>query len=569
MANTVETSGGRRPGRAGAWSVLAAMLVAAAVLLPRAYLVNAAHTETCDEDVLLLQGTEFWHRDPGLVHRLLNDPHLGQALGALPLVLMGADSHTAAGDTVLYGQPYAPEAGLRAVALWKAALFVPFVGVVFWWVRRLYGAASAWLAVALLLVEPTIAGHVHLGALDVIGTSGIVAACILGWRYFERPGSSWRLVGAGLGCAAALMLKHTGVIVPPVLILMAGLWWWRRRGTVEGRRLWRSGVDLARGIAVTVLAMWVLTGFDVSPPAKGRALPGGIYLHSMLEARQHVKDANFAVLHGRVKKGSWWYYYFAVAVYKVPIGVWGVLALGAASVAWRRPRWEEMSLAAPAGAYTLFMMLQSVNLGWRHFLPAYVLFMLLASRCVARGAAATAAAPADAEPPPEHGPSRARSRAVAALAWVAVVTTAVDAARWHPDTIAYVNWPRPDVHLQISDSNLDWGQGLKQVRAWIDGHPDVIRGRPVYLRPFGTTNRAVRHYVGSRAVHLRFSDRLPAGGGVLIISPVIEMGLQESGDGYGWLRGQAPDDVIGHTLRVYDLDRLAARGVVPPERRPG
>src|SRR5439155_4925657 len=130
---------------------------------------------------------------------------------------------------VLYGQRLRPETICAMVAVWKAVLFLPFAGLVFHWCRRLYGLRGGWLALALVLVEPTIAGHVAPAALDVLGAEAALFACWLAWRYFEAP-TKRRLIAAGVAVAAAMLTKQTSVILPAVVAAYAGAYWLRGRG---------------------------------------------------------------------------------------------------------------------------------------------------------------------------------------------------------------------------------------------------------------------------------------------------------------------------------------------------
>jgi hypothetical protein len=505
-----------------------ALLLALLVALPRAILIREAHSESSDDEYHLVRGLEFLQRDPGLVDRELNDPPLGQALAALPLWIMGGTTHGSDEGTAIYHQTaYSPETALMAVAIWKVLLFLPLVAVVFIWCRQLYGLPSAWFAVTLLLVEPTITAHLHLAALDVIATSGIVSACFFGWRYFERP-SLGRLYVASGACAVALLLKHTAIIVPAIFCGYALLDCLRRRSTICEPLTMRSG--MLKGALVAVLLMWLLLCLDLSPVRKAGAMPGGLYISSVLDAADHVNAPNDAYLWGDVRRGGWWYYFPAVAIYKVPIAIGLILTMGLASIVRFRPRWQEWGLVLPMIWYAVFLLCQNINIGWRHFLPAYVFMLLAASRCMAAGLSWRVAG------------------------WVAIGVTTIDIARWHPDYIAYVNWPRQDVYQAISDSNIDWGQGLKQANDWLDANPDFIAGRPVYIRATGVSNRAVRHYLGRRVIQLHVASLCPTKG-VLILSPVSLSGISESEDDYAALRGVSPHALIGRALRVYDLDR--------------
>src|SRR4051794_17443300 len=175
--------------------------------MPRAVLLTRAHKESSDDDYHLVRGLEFLKGDPGLIHRELNDPPLGQAIGALPLYLLGGDTHGRDEGTALYAQErYSPETGLLLVALWKSVLVLAFLALVFVWAHQLYGLGAGYLAVWVFALEPTFAAHANLASLDVLATSGILLACWLGWRFFERPTRS-RLILAALGCAVAMLLK--------------------------------------------------------------------------------------------------------------------------------------------------------------------------------------------------------------------------------------------------------------------------------------------------------------------------------------------------------------------------
>jgi hypothetical protein len=219
-----------------------------------------------------------------------------------------------------------------------------------------------------------------------------------------------------------------------------------------------------------------------------------------------------------------------VALYKVPLGVALVMAVAVASLWYVRPRFDELPLALAAVCWGVFLTAGGIHIGFRHFLPAYVPVLMLCARCAAV----------------QWKPARW-------IAWAGVAATAVHVALWHPDYVSYVNFPRDKPYLAISDSNVDWGQSLKQVRRWLDEHPQG--GRPVSIGYFGNMeNRSVRHYLPG--VRQLGEDEPAPKGGLLIISPVWVAGAYGQ-EQYAFLRGRTPDAVIGHSMLVYDLDRLA------------
>ena len=528
-----------------------AIVVAACVVIPRTVLVSRAHSEYWDDQYHLSQGLSFLLGTRTGVIR--NDPPLGQAVLCLPMLATGCLPPRPEDLAVLYGHALSPETITTIIAAWKALLFLPFAGLVFHWCRRLYGDAAGWLGLALVLVEPTIAGHIAPAALDVLGLEMILFACYLAWRYVESP-TTGRLVAAGVATAAAMLTKHTAVILPAVVVLYALAHWLRdRRAQTSSTRL-RLNQVLAVGV-VAIISLWPLTGFDVSRPADHAPLvnavytedfsfkadlvngalmrpwPAGVYLGSIRGAQTHAEEGHPAYLWGRRAPHGWWYYYPAVALYKVPLGIALVFVAAAVSLRWRRPSFDEVPLAVAIVAWAVFLMAGGIHIGFRHFLPAYVPLLMLCAR--------SAAAP---------------WKPLRWLAWVGVAAAGVHSLLWHPDYLSYINFPRDKPYLSISDSNVDWGQSLKQVRRWLDEHPQ--QGRPVWIGYFGNEQgRSVAHHLGDRVHELRDTDPAPSTG-LLVISPVWVAGAYGH-DRYSFLRRRSPDAVIGHCMLVYDLDRLA------------
>lgn len=544
-----------------------AVFVAACVVIPRTVLVSRAHSEYWDDQFHLSQGLSFLLDTRTGVIR--NDPPLGQAILSVPMLLTGCipprpeDVPAGSSDgpaplyvAVLYGHRLAPETISLLVAAWKAVLFLPFAGLVFHWCRRLYGAAGGWLGMALVLVEPTVAGHIAPAALDVLAVEVIAFACYFAWRYFDHP-TRGGLLAAGVLTAAAMLTKHTAVILPLVIALYALAHWLRhRRSAAPDAPSLRARLNQVFAVGVVaVAALWPLALFDVSRPADHAPLvnavyteqfsfkadvvngalmrpwPAGVYLGSVRGAQTHAEEGHSAYLWGRRSAHGWWYYHLAVALYKVPLGVALAVLAATLSLRRRRPSFDELPLAIAAAAWAAFIMAGGIHIGFRHILPAYVPLLMLCGRVAAT----------------DRKPLRW-------LAWLGVAAAGAHAHLWHPDYLSYINFPRDKPYLAISDSNVDWGQSLKQVRRWLDARP--ADGRPVWLGYFGNEQgRSVRHHLGDRARALRDTDPPPAEG-ILVISPVWVAGAYGH-EQYAFLRGRPPDAVIGHSMLVYDLDRLA------------
>ena len=553
--------------------------MAACVLVPRTVLVSRAHTECWDDPAHLRQGLSLLMRTNVGGDRA--DPPLGQVLTCLPMVATGClpprpenyrpapDDPPGAAPTYaapIYGQKWSPETIRAMLAAWKALLVVPLAGLVFHWCRSLYGPRGGWLGMALLLVEPTVAGHVAPLALDLLGAEAIVFACYFAWRYFERP-TRGRLIAAGVMAVAAMLTKNTAAILPGVITVYAFLHWLRDRRIDPATASLRGRFNqLLAGAVVAAVAFWPLTTFDFSRPrdhgpvvsteytesysftvdvVNGGLMhrwPGGVYIGSLALAYDKAGVGHPAYLRGRVSQHGWWYYFPVVATSKVPMGIALVMLLGVASFIRRRPTWGETPLVVAVICWGMFIILSGVNIGFRHFLPVYIPLLMLSARCVT-------VAPFTA--------ATGRSRVLALLPWIGVAVAAVHVGSYHPDYLSYINWPRARPWLAVSDSNIDWGQGLKQVRRWLGDQPEQTTGRTVWLGYFGNPEgRSVPYYLGNRARELQETDPAPTSG-LLVISPVWVAGVYGTGQ-YAFLRPVAPDAVIGHSMLVYDLDRVAA-----------
>jgi hypothetical protein len=264
-----------------------------------------------------------------------------------------------------------------------------------------------------------------------------------------------------------------------------------------------------------------------------RRLPAATYIGSFIEGQHHAGDGHQSYLFGHKSKDGIWYYFPVVATYKVPIGIGIVFVLALISLIKVRPRFAEWGLLIPMLAWTALMLSSKINIGWRHYLPAYTFMLLLATRTVLM-----------------------KDWAWTLAAWGAVALAALHVTLWHPDYLSYINFPRDDAYLDISDSNIDWGQGLKAARKWAEEHPD----RKVFIRDFGwgpqrLFNVKKRLEGLSNAYAVDKGDTLPKEG-VLIISPVPLAGVYERSDPFRVLREREPDEILAHSLRVYDLDRL-------------
>ena len=135
-----------------------------------------------------------------------------------------------------------------------------------------------------------------------------------------------------------------------------------------------------------------------------------------------------------------------------------------------------------------------------------------------------------------------------ALVLLALCLNAADALRYAPDYLAYFNvFVKPENSWQLlTDSNLDWGQGLLAVRDYEARHPDET----LHLAYFGSVDPAL---YGVRAVPLPPGE--PTAGLIAAGASCLSGQVLDEPDGYYWLHeAGTPQTILDHSIWVFNLN---------------
>jgi hypothetical protein len=428
-------------------------------------------------------------------HRLNPEqPPLLKLLAASPLLLLHP-TFRAEDEAWATGRQW--EFGRRFLYRWNDAdrlLFwgrLPVVALgcllglaVFSWTRRLFGDLPAALAFFLCLLSPDVLAHGQIVTTDL----GMALFLLLSVMAFERlleRATPWRLVLTGLAVGAALATKFSGLVVLPILaglgLVAAGggepmpsELGWNPRGRAE--RVGHVALLLVCIALVGGLELWMAYGFrsaispDASVEARMRAEeaePGSPLARGSIRTAEgwgvlpedYLRGLRFVLRHsegrptflmGRLSPEGFPQYFLATFALKTPIPL--ILLLLLAIAAGRKAAGRTwVFLWLPVLLYLALTFTRSINIGHRHLLPIYPFLF------VAAGQAAGLLA---------------RSRVAGAVvlgllcAWYALGTL-----RIHPHYLAYFNeiagGPQSGYRLLV-DSNLDWGQDLKGLKAYMD-----------------------------------------------------------------------------------------------------
>ncbi len=432
---------------------------------------------------------------------------------------------------------------------------------------EMFGAAAALLALALFIFDPNFLASGTYVTTDVASACFFFATVFAFYRYAKAP--SWpRLLVTGLALGLAMTTKFTGIFLVPMLLLLAVA------EAVSARSLRLLGRRLAACLSIVFvgwLLIWAFYGFRYTPAPRGQELrpPLPAYLKTMPDPAQGRELALIARLHllpepyiwglantektawedttyffGRVYRHGIWEYFPAVFLIKSTLPLLILLCLVA--LLWRRIPglgWREAEfLLVPVAVYFAVVMHAQMDIGARHLLPVYPLLYVLAAAAAAWLL--------------RSGPA-GKIALVFLLLWQVITSVRVS-----PAYMAYGNeaWGGPSqVHRYLSDANVDWGQQLLAVKAYVDKNhiaqcwfayfPDGA----IEPSDYGISCHRLPTASGLWWMNLP-TDVPPVISGTVFISDGVLEGI-EFGDGrlnpYGSFRKLTPATVIQHGVYVY------------------
>jgi hypothetical protein len=401
-----------------------------------------------------------------------------------------------AGGENAVGRALISENGPDRVMFWARLPFIllsAMLGLlIFLWGRKIAGDLAALAALFLYTLDPTILAHSFLVTMDVGLAFFTVLSLLALWRYCEHPGAR-RLVFCGLAMGAMLAAKFSAVFLLPVTaaLLLAAVRWPPQPVPDDRAQFLRlyspsgpdtSGASAVHGYAAAACAFLAMC---LTATLVVQALyfsPGGLFLYSTGVGRVNMDHAPdyLVFLAGRLQH-SFAGYFAAAYLLKEPIASLVLVAVGLVALVRSRTisRLAKLFLLLPPAVLFAAHTAWADNMGIRYLIPAlpfaYLIGGLGAAWLIQR-----------------------RSWWTRSLAVVLAVWTAAAAMGIYPDHLAYFNeaaclpgnLDRVGIDggtrcgpQWLDDSNVDWGQGLKQLKDWLDHHAG---GRNIRLAYFGT-----------------------------------------------------------------------------------
>jgi tetratricopeptide (TPR) repeat protein len=456
---------------------------------------------------------------------------------------------------------------------------------VFKWSRDLFGLGAAIVSLFVYALDPNILAHSQLVHTDLPFTATFFIATYFFYRTLNRLNLA-NLIFTILFFSLAAITKwgYTVILLAWAILGAVHIFSSQRQElaigisrTVSDR--WGKTVLLAAVFACALMTayvfIWAAYGFrfDAIPGGKlhlpmAEELPQSaaakalvtflIQYHLFPEAwiygQLHILNnlGRDAYLFGQMSfgHGKWLYFPVAFAV-KTPLPT--LLLLLATLVLWildRNQRKAETALFIPVVVYFSLAVWSGMNIGLRHILPIYpFLFVIVGGTAIKLWQAKT---------------RMAYSILAVLCAWY-IVSSVVT----YPSYLTFFNeiaGGARNGHKILLDSNLDWGQDLKGLKAWMVRH-DVQNVQFLY---FGFYDIAAPRYYGINAFYLpgswvgseAISPESPQRPDYLAISANHLYGYFHGGRDEGFVKPfQSADSlaIIGNSILVYSLDRAISQ----------
>ncbi|HSQ31263.1 MAG TPA: glycosyltransferase family 39 protein [Gemmatimonadaceae bacterium] len=429
--------------------------------------------------------------------------------------------------------------------------------------RRLAGTIAGVAAAFLCAFDPNTVAHSFLVTTDLGVTTLLVLFMVALWDYIDRPGPV-HVVGSGVALGAALGAKYSAVILPPIaaFLLLAAVRWppagaqSLAKGPASKQKAEPVTVDLLRRYAIAFVAMCVVAFVVLQI----------IYLfpHDPL---QYI--AGWRAIYGGPVQGFEGYmagrlaprfysYYIVAFLLKEPIATIALVVIGLwlAIKGANLPPLNRAFLLLPPILIVAGYTVMSFNIGIRYLLPALPFAHVLGGLAIARLV--------------ESVRTTARVVAVLACGWVVLAAAGI-----YPDSLSYFNeaaclFTDPSRlgldggsrcgPMWLDDSNVDWGQGLKQLKTWLDRNAP---GREVRLGYFGTVPPEA---YGLKELPMSDDDILRGTSPGLyavsahIVASTPAVAKQMRGGGAEWLRQTRPIAIVGHAYYIFEIpDRQPSR----------
>ncbi len=473
---------------------------------------------------------------------------------------------------------------------------------VFKWSRELFGSTAGLIALFLYSFSPTFLAHGRFVTTDVAAAAAIFIASYYFTRWLKEP-SAKNLIAAGLVFGTAQLAKFSVFLLVILFAFIVIIWIYLKTREAKnlgqggwsslGKNLYRyfGGVILLFAIGYTFI-VWpvylfhvanypidrqvrdtqtILQSFGMRPVANLIIFLSGIpilrglaqYGLGLAMVLQRAVGGNTTYFLGEISNTGSQIYFPVVYLLKETLTL-HILTLTALFFGlWQFGKkkfyqWNNFNLLLQQNIAQVLILgfialywyssLRSIlNIGVRHLLPTFPFIFLLVAQQISLWLNND-----------NENAKLTRNLKYFLLA-ILIVWQTISVINVYPSFLAYFNESiggSANGYKYVVDSNLDWGQDLKRLAAWVDAN----KVDKIYMDFFG--GALPQYYLGDKFMPW-WGDRSPQeikkDGGWLAISATFLQGgrgklaprFYDKAGYYDWLNDYQPATIIGHSIFVY------------------
>lgn len=477
-----------------------------------------------DEPVHIAGGLSYWLENDYRINP--ENGNFPQRWAAIPLIfqnvkfpdlrkipLRQTDEWTIAGDFI-YKSGNSPEKILTFSRAMITILSLVTGMAVYFYSKKLFGIGGGLISLALYALCPEILAHAGFATSDMAAAMAFILTLICIWSVLNRI-TVKNIIFSSLALSLLFVTKFSAFIIIPVYLILILIRLKSKRHIecvlfsrriivdTQVKQLRYYSIVLIVNLFFILFFIWMSYGFrftmlkvnntsdgktitevfgntckSCGPPGKAllaakemKLLPEA-YLYGFAFVLSKANARN-SFLNGELSTKGWWYFFLYSFMTKTPIPLILLFGMSIYALFWKRILHnDKLFMLIPFFVfiliYFLFAISSKLNIGNRHLLPIYpCIFVICGSTYYTLQ-------------------SKLPIRILTAflIAWFIL-----ESYKIRPHYLAYFNQfagGAANGYRHLSDSSLDWGQDLKELRRWIDVNNK--KNEKVYLSYFGTAN---------------------------------------------------------------------------------
>ena len=513
--------------------ILAIVVVLLGQFAYRAEISQQQKSPVWDETIHMDYGSAFLRYGPKINPK--DHPYPFDAFLALPLVLGERPELDARGNLLISSpQNLWPVRRMNIVLATLGLLLMSY------WVMRLFGGTVALLFLGMGTLDPGWIAQARFATTDIAHGLGFALTALLLY-HFRKEGGKRALVAAGAASALAILSKFSGLLLFPLSLLLL-------LGSISIEHSWKQrlkefGLYCASSVAFVLLVFQAHWLFGDAAFLDGFKHLAQNFDH-FLEIRGLHKGIFFM---GEYVQGGSLLYFPGLLLSKTPIVLLILLGASLALPSVRRLIGANKWLFLIPLAFTATAIVSRINSGLRHMTPLLPFLWLLGAWVLVA--------------------FKERVRDKQFLFPAFAVLLFLEVFLVHPHYLPFTNalyGGNEQAHTIASNAASDWGQDLGALGAYLQANPPE---EAIHLAYFGRTppqRYGIKHVcrpcgaLGRPCHPKQARDTCDADATILAISATCLHGDARRLDGkpgqdtcYSWLKGRAPDALIGGSILLF------------------